>query len=214
MVPSRDTADPEHTPSDARRPVLLVVDDDERLLRLLARLLVAEGFAVIEASEYARALAIIEEREVDGALVDQCLPHGSGLAILDQLRLRRSAAALALMTGEVVGEFVNRVGEIGARAYRKPFGTKELRAFLAEARASHWRRQSPVDRLSPALPLSPRERECFERALVHQRQREIATALGISPATVKSHVRSALNKVGVSTVEEARALVRVPPDET
>ncbi|WP_405805120.1 LuxR C-terminal-related transcriptional regulator [Streptomyces sp. NBC_01187] len=56
--------------------------------------------------------------------------------------------------------------------------------------------------------LHPRELHVLEQLALGRRNREIASALGISESTVKFHVSNILSKLGVSTRGEAAALTR------
>jgi len=53
-----------------------------------------------------------------------------------------------------------------------------------------------------AAPLTPREREVYERLLLGRSNRRIAEELGISLPTVKTHVSSILKKLGASSRED------------
>jgi DNA-binding CsgD family transcriptional regulator len=59
----------------------------------------------------------------------------------------------------------------------------------------------------PAWELGPREIEVLELLIAGQRNREIATALGISENTVKFHVAKIFRKLGVASRAEATAFV-------
>jgi DNA-binding CsgD family transcriptional regulator len=55
--------------------------------------------------------------------------------------------------------------------------------------------------------LTPREREVVSLLLQGRQQREIATALCITPRTVKAHVQAAREKAGARTSAELAAKV-------
>jgi len=60
------------------RKVVLLVDDDAPLRRLMRSILATEGYDVIEASTSAEALSLLETHEVDLLLTDMRLPGMSG----------------------------------------------------------------------------------------------------------------------------------------
>jgi PAS domain S-box-containing protein len=70
--------------------------------------------------------------------------------------------------------------------------------------------QSPVDdnppQISPALPLSEREKEILRLLASGKSTKKIADALSISPATVSNHVQHILDKLGAHSRLEALAL--------
>ena len=55
----------------------------------------------------------------------------------------------------------------------------------------------------PFRPLTPREREVLIALDEAQRMKEIALALGVSEATVKTHARALFEKLGVHSRAEA-----------
>jgi two-component system, response regulator RegA len=77
----------------------LLQDDDADFLEVLARALSKRGFALEAAREYDEALAFIEKREYDYAVVDLKMPGGSGLALVERLKQRNPAARIVVLTG-------------------------------------------------------------------------------------------------------------------
>jgi len=61
-----------------RRPLILVVDDDPGVRGPLEKVLVLHGFDVVTAVSPDAAQARLQERRIDGAVVDLRLPQGSG----------------------------------------------------------------------------------------------------------------------------------------
>jgi response regulator RpfG family c-di-GMP phosphodiesterase len=117
--------------SRAARPVLLLVDDEERILAALRRTLRREGFEILCAESPASALALLEERAVDVILSDHKMPGMSGLALLARAARLRPGAARLLITGwpeEVPPAELARVGV--AALVPKPWDDAELKATL------------------------------------------------------------------------------------
>jgi two-component system, OmpR family, response regulator len=109
-------------------PSILIVDDDQRLRRLLSRFLFREGYQVREAGnadEMRRALAV---RPADLIVLDLMLPGEDGLSLARELRAT-SDVAIVMLTGK--GSTVDKVVglEVGADDYiTKPFDERELLA--------------------------------------------------------------------------------------
>lgn len=69
----------------ARRPLVLIVDDDERNARLARDVLEAAGLATVTAATAAEALAIARERLPDVVLMDLRLPDLDGTEAMRRL---------------------------------------------------------------------------------------------------------------------------------
>jgi len=108
------------------KPTVLAVDDDTRILGLLAITLGAEGYRVLvaETAESFRAQNAAEN--VDVYLVDISLPDGNGFVLVKELR-RESDKGVIILSGRA-GETDHVLGlEIGADDYvNKPFRVREL----------------------------------------------------------------------------------------
>src|SRR5699024_9954785 len=76
-------------------PVILLVDDDVGIRRLVRTGLELEGFTVIEAATLAQARSVQAER-VDGVVLDRQLPDGDGLMAYDELRVRYGDAVVVM----------------------------------------------------------------------------------------------------------------------
>ncbi len=82
-----------------RRPTLLMVDDEVRILAALCRTLRREGYEILTAETPAEALRLLDERSVDLVLTDQKMPGMSGMTLLGEAAKRQPSAARLLITG-------------------------------------------------------------------------------------------------------------------
>ena len=115
---------------------ILVVDDDEALLRLLSMRLSANGFAVTTCATGEEALTLAKREMFDLALTDLRLPDRDGLSVLEGLKLIHPDLPVLLLTAH--GSIPNAVEAMqkGAFGYlTKPFDNKELEATLEKALA-------------------------------------------------------------------------------
>src|SRR5581483_1038356 len=69
--------------------MILVVDDDRSILRLLGRLLEREGFQVLTAHDGEEALTLAEEHHPDLVLSDVSMPKLDGVQLAQELRERQ-----------------------------------------------------------------------------------------------------------------------------
>jgi DNA-binding response OmpR family regulator len=111
------------TPTD--RPIL-VVDDDEKILRLVRMYLEREGFAVREARDGQAALAAMALHDPALVVLDLMLPEIDGLSVLRAIRRRSRTPVIVLSARGTVGDRIEGL-ESGADDYvPKPFSPAEL----------------------------------------------------------------------------------------
>ena len=120
--------------SEARRPVVLLVDDEPRILSALQRALRREGYEILAAETTMEALRLVDEHPVDCVLSDHKMPGMTGIELLGEVARRRPHAARMLITGwnqEIAEGELARVGV--RRVLSKPWDDAELKQALREA---------------------------------------------------------------------------------
>ncbi|HLA25383.1 MAG TPA: response regulator transcription factor [bacterium] len=107
-------------------PKILVVDDEETMVRSLATLLGAEGYEVMTASDGPRALAAARAQRPELIVLDIMLPGVDGMEVCRQIRAW-STVPIIMLTAKTA-EVDTVVGlEVGADDYvTKPFSPREL----------------------------------------------------------------------------------------
>ena len=108
---------------------ILVVDDDKAILKLVARVLRDEAYAVDTAStgEEARTLALVND--YDGIILDLQLGDRHGFEILQELRRHGRRTPVLLYSGRADTDSIVRGLDAGADDYVvKPVSNEELRA--------------------------------------------------------------------------------------
>ena len=112
-------------------PTVLVVDDDPKLLSMLRRTLIYEGFQVFSADNGNAALTEIHANHPDVVVLDWMMPGLDGIGVLSRLRAVNDKTLVLMLTARDAVE--NRVEglESGADDYlAKPFAPSELLARL------------------------------------------------------------------------------------
>ncbi|MBD2846800.1 response regulator transcription factor [Paenibacillus sp. IB182496] len=119
---------------------ILVVDDEERIRRLLKMYLEKEGYLIDEAEDGESALRLASDNDYDLILLDVMLPGIDGIEVCTRLR-QSKATPVIMLTAK--GEEMNRVQgfEVGADDYVvKPFSPREViyrvKAILRRASAT------------------------------------------------------------------------------
>jgi two-component system, OmpR family, KDP operon response regulator KdpE len=116
--------------SSASRPSVLVVDDEQQILRALRVILRDAGFEAIPASTAEEALDLAALRHPDAAIIDLLLPDFDGVELSRRLR---EWTDMPLIVLSAVGEEDAKVRALAAGAddyVTKPFGPRELVARL------------------------------------------------------------------------------------
>ena len=112
---------------------LLIVEDNERLATLVARLLSEQAFAVDTVASVDAALAALDVASYDLVLLDLALPDGEGADVLRTIRGRGHGTPVLVATARGEVEQRVRMLDLGADDYLvKPFSFDEL---LARVRA-------------------------------------------------------------------------------
>jgi PAS domain S-box-containing protein len=123
--------DPDQIPKEKLRPTVLVVDDDQAVLRSTVRELEALGYAVVPTASGQEALRLIANGlKIDVVLADFAMPEMTGVELAKAIHATYPNLAVIIVTGygrrETLGEF----GE--AQMLRKPYTEDGLmQAILA-----------------------------------------------------------------------------------
>jgi len=80
------------------RGTILIVDDEEKLRLLLKRIILLEGFKVLEAGSLGAALKLLEKESIDVVLCDVKLPDGNGVAFTKTAKEKFPFVEIILLT--------------------------------------------------------------------------------------------------------------------
>jgi two-component system response regulator MprA len=110
---------------------VLVVDDDSRLLNMLRRTLMYEGFQVATAPDGRAALAAMQAHRPDIIVLDWLMPGLNGLELVKRLRAANDKTLILMLTARDAVEDRVEGLESGADDYLvKPFAPSELLARI------------------------------------------------------------------------------------
>jgi len=78
--------------------IVLIIDDEEKLRALLARIIRLEGYVVLEAENLKAAGRLLEKEDIDLVLCDVKLPDGNGVDFVKDIRARHPYVESILLT--------------------------------------------------------------------------------------------------------------------
>jgi DNA-binding NarL/FixJ family response regulator len=192
--------------SNAR--TILVVDCDETTQVLVAAQAARLGFACSAVDSSEAALAAVERGEPALAIVAVELPGLNGLGLLQTLHERFETLPIILTSSKYADPVGRAAGlMLGADDYLvKPLDPAELAARLRRSLRLSARPAGKDLSADPAIDsgdLSRREHQILLLLAEGKTQKQIATALVLSPTTVATHIQNTLRKLGVHSRTQA-----------
>ncbi len=186
--------------------IRILVVDDHHVVRqgLVALLKIMPGIEVIgEAGDGMEAIALHRSLRPDITLMDLQLPKLGGVEAITRIRAESPSARFIVLTTFDGDQDIYRALQAGAKAYLlKGMTIDEL---ISTIRTVHSGKTSIPAAIAEKLAerissqeLTGRELEVLERIVAGRANKDIASDLNISEATVKSHVNSLLSKLGVA----------------
>jgi two-component system NtrC family response regulator len=121
-------ANPEKRKHPMSEPAILVIDDEERMCKILQVALQSEGFRVATAPNAEVGLAAFEQEPFDVVITDLKMPGADGLQVLERVKKRCPQTEVVLMTAYATAQTAVEAMKKGAYDYViKPFEMDELR---------------------------------------------------------------------------------------
>lgn len=183
----------------------VLVADDHDVVRLGLKALIASqpGFEVVaEAETGPEAVARFLEHRPDVGLIDLLLPGQDGAAVCAAIRKELPSARLLILSGSTGSEHIHQAFQAGAMGYLLKTSPRSM-LIAALHDVLNGRRVVPPE-VAQSLAerayqtdLSPRELDVLQLLAEGASNKEIASRLSLSEATVKTHITHILGKLGV-----------------
>jgi two-component system nitrate/nitrite response regulator NarL len=194
---------------------LVIGDDHSVFLDAMSAVLVQRGYEVIVAGSVADTIESVRRRQPDVCLIDRHFAGDNGIeAIAEMIAVSKHTKVLVLSADPDTDGILQAL-HAGASGYlHKTRGVSELTGAIERVLRGEVvvdvpkgiRKRQPArhdDAHRLAAYLTPRERECLGLLVEGLDTTAMATKLGVSPATVRTHVQSLLTKLGVHSRLEA-----------
>jgi len=196
---------------DVEKRIRILVVDDQAVVRqgFVALVnLVPDMVVIAEATNGKQAVEQFRIHQPDITLMDLRMPVMSGVEAISAIRREFPQARIIVLTTFDGDEDIYRSLQAGAQGYLlKDMFFNELEEAVRKVHAGLRRIPNVVaDRLAERMgssDLTGRELEVLEQIVKGKSNKEIASVLRISEATVKSHINNLLSKLGVTDRTQA-----------
>jgi DNA-binding NarL/FixJ family response regulator len=199
-------------------PITVLIAVEPALFRAGLRLVLApqDDLQVIgEAADGPQGLRLVEALHPDLLLLDLQLPEAGGLALLPQLQALSPRTSILLLAGWLDDALIVEALQHGAKGYLPKTATPDellkairtisagelwVRRVLLTQVVERWRHDLQALRGPPVMRrgiLTAREHEIVRGVQQGLTNKEIATQLGISDKTVKTHLSAIFRKLQV-----------------
>jgi len=204
--------------------IRIIIADDHLIIRQGLRLILEteEDFELVaEATDGAEALNLCKNLNPDVVLMDLRMPNMDGLTAIERLRAEQPGVAVVILTTFNEDELMFRGLQAGARGYllkdtdrstlfdtirAAARGETLLKPEIMARVLARSAKPGTMTRSEESISLTDRELEVLQSVAHGERSKEIAVLLGISERTVKAHLASIYNKLGVDSRAAAIAI--------
>jgi two-component system nitrate/nitrite response regulator NarL len=198
---------------------VVIGDDHAVFLDALSAVLADQGCAVTKATTIEETVRAAGQRQPDVCLVDRHFAAGrDGIGALGEIAAASPRTKVLILSADGNSDTVMRAMRAGAAGYvHKTRGVSVLKQTIERvlrgevvvevpaARGSAPMLARQQDALRLARYLTARERQCLELLVEGQDTAAMVSRLGVSAATVRTHVQALLTKLGVHSRLEAAA---------
>ncbi|HTZ93310.1 MAG TPA: response regulator transcription factor [Streptosporangiaceae bacterium] len=197
----------------------LIADDHAVFLDALSAVLSSEGWAVIKATTVEDAVAAVSERQPEVCLIDRHFAAGrDGLGAVRDLIAVAPRTKVVILSGDGNTDSIMQAMSAGAAGYvHKTRSVAVLKRTIERVLRGEVVVEVPAgpaiqpqlarqrDALRLVRCLTVRERQCLELLVAGQDTAAMVRSLGVSAATVRTHVQALLTKLGAHSRLEAAA---------
>ncbi len=198
-------------------PIRVLIADDHLVVREGLRLILetGEGFEIVgEAADGAEAVRRAGELQPDVVLMDLRMPGMDGLEAIERIRAQWQDIAIVILTTYNEDDLMIRGLRLGARGYllkdtdratlfdtirAAARGETLLRPEMIARVLAHAEAPARAPQRSGGVELTEREVQVLSAVARGERNKEIAARLHITERTVKAHLDSIYNKLGVDS---------------
>jgi two-component system, NarL family, response regulator DevR len=188
---------------EGARPRFLAVDDHAGVQRCLGRVIRLHG-EFVAADTFERAIVLLHDGSSwTGFVFDVQLPDGSGLDLLSRARQWHPMTPAMVLTGKNESAYANAAYDLRARYVVKPVATARIEAFLRDATSVEAGLSLALQQWAARHGLSEAETNILRRTAAGESRSVIVAARATSRETIKTQVKSLLDKTGDDSLHAA-----------
>lgn len=197
-------------------PIRIVIADDHPVVRRGLSQFIADdpGLEIVaECADGEQALAAVTQHQPDVLIVDLRMPHVGGLNVLRGLRDAHQAVAVIVLAGNIADDEVMEAMRLGAKGVvlKEMAPSLLLQCIRKVAAGGTWLEKEAVGRTLERILqnqdsrdrarelLTPRELEIVRLVARGFGNREVGEKLFISEGTVKTHLHTIFEKLGLKS---------------
>lgn len=192
-------------------PIHVLIADDHPAMRMGLAMVVngqPDMRVVAEAASGPEAVALCAAQPIDVVLMDLRMPGGNGLEAIAAIAAAHPRTRVIVLTTYDLDEDIYRALRAGAKAFLlKDSPMTEIADAIRQVQQGGQilppRIQHRLGRRLRREDLTPRELEILQLIVKGLANKEIASTLFISEATVKTHLKTLFHKLGVNLRTEA-----------
>jgi two-component system, NarL family, nitrate/nitrite response regulator NarL len=199
---------------------VVIGDDHAVFLDALCTVLAEQGCGVAKATTVEHTVDAVRANQPDICLIDQHFREGDacGIAAIPELTEACTRTKVLILSADGDSDAILQAMRAGAAGFvHKTRGVSVLQRTIERVLAGEVVVEAPVaggveshlvhqrDALRLAAYLTAREWQCLQLLVEGHDTAGIAAALGVSAATVRTHVQSLLSKLGLHSRLEAAA---------
>jgi FixJ family two-component response regulator len=200
-----------------KAPTVFVVDDDAAVRDSLVMLLESVGQRAKAFASAADFLAGYDPEQPGCLVLDIRMPGMSGLELQERLNAIGAILPIIFVTGHGDVPVAVKAMRAGAVDFlQKPYNEQELLDRVHQALTADGQRRRELGGRDAIVArferLTPREREVLELILDGKRNKNVASALGVSQRTVEIHRARVMEKTGATSFAHLMKMAMVLRD--
>ena len=187
---------------------ILIIDDDEGMLKTLNYILVDKGYEVVPCRSGTEAIELVKKRTFDIALIDIKMPEMDGVAVLKAIKKLSPETAIMMITAYTMHKLVEEAKKEGVKAvFPKPLDIDKMISYTDGLVRKTKVVEEHNDSKSPDLIkiLEERERE-IEKSLLIEELKKALAEIKENPAIMLEEERKKRQSENIHTLLNTKQL--------